>query len=128
MPRAHCLGVSIGCLWRPCRSHKTDSTNQMTSFGHAAVRLAKLSSVPVVALLFGCSLLPNTDGIAIDHPRGLDGISKSLGIAELDPTTGVPLIEQTFQRLKKSDPQHRLLGTTYDLSTGSNMLGTRWLI
>ena len=79
------------------------------------------------ALLCGCTLLPKTDGVAIDHAIGLDGISNSMRIEPLDPAAPALLIEQTFQQLRKTDPQHRLQGTTYDLSTG-NTLGAGWLI
>ena len=99
----------------------------MTSSGHAALRPASLAFLLAAASLCGCSLFPKPDGIAIDHPSGLDGISKAFGIEALDPTVSVPLIEQTFEELRKTDPHHRLQGATYDLSAG-NTLGTGWLI
>ncbi len=79
------------------------------------------------ALLGGCSLLPKTDGVAIDHPSGLDGIRDEFRITALHPEGSTPLIEQTLPQLRKSDPGHRLQGTTYDLSKG-NTLTANWLI
>ena len=93
----------------------------------AAARFVAFTWMLAAASLCGCSLLPKPDGVAVDHPGGLDGISDSFRIDALDPEASAPLIEQAFNQLKKTDPEHRLRGITYQLSA-DNKLNTGWLI
>jgi phosphatidylserine/phosphatidylglycerophosphate/cardiolipin synthase-like enzyme len=74
-----------------------------------------------------CSLLPRPDGTASDSTSGLDGLARSYGVRPLDPAASSLLIEQAARELKKTDPGHRLQGTTYELTRG-NQLRDDWLI
>lgn len=75
----------------------------------------------------GCALLPKTDGLNVEHPNGLNGVADAFSVDELDPDAFVPLLDQAFAQLKKTDQGHRYEGVTYGLSEG-NALGDDWLI
>jgi phosphatidylserine/phosphatidylglycerophosphate/cardiolipin synthase-like enzyme len=88
-----------------------------------------LALLPVCAslLLCACSLLPKSDGVALEHVADLEDVNRIFRIEPLRPGSSSPLTEQTVEQLKKTDPRHRLQGITYGLSYG-NALDRQWLV
>jgi phosphatidylserine/phosphatidylglycerophosphate/cardiolipin synthase-like enzyme len=102
------------------------------------MRLANLLSVGVsVGALASCSgLPPNSAFLGGPGERGYSSPASATPIVKLiadrdirtpDEASSVPLLEQVFRELAKSDPDGSFAGSTYDLS-GGNSLPTQWLV
>jgi hypothetical protein len=91
----------------------------------------------LVVSLAGCFHPPNTatgdSGASLSslspiaNATPLTALIKERGIASLDPSSTVPLLQQTMVELGKSDAAGRYRGVTYDLTRG-NALAPDWLI
>lgn len=83
--------------------------------------------VLVLSCLSGCSLLPNSDGVALETDLSLRELARRMKVHELDPRGTTPLLVQAFEQLERTDFSHQLKGVTYQLSDGNRLAGD-WLV